>query len=109
MPATNYIKEDTILDAEVVNKAYKPSHPGLFEVVYAEGSFNSQLVASKDYSKGEIICDIKGTTPGPKRYTSVQVSRDLHIELNSDRRTKHNTAGKKNEKNGRSTQRIPLI
>ncbi|KAG0047168.1 hypothetical protein BGZ83_007740 [Gryganskiella cystojenkinii] len=80
----DYIKQDTIVNAEAVKKAYKPSHPGLFEVVYSEGSFNSQLVASKDYHQGEIICDIQGTTPGPKKYTTVQIARDLHIELNSD-------------------------
>ncbi|KAF9146639.1 hypothetical protein BGX30_011831 [Mortierella sp. GBA39] len=84
MPAT-YTKEGTITDAEAVKKAYKPTHPGLFEVVYAEGSFNSELVASKDYKKDEVIVVVEGTTPGPKKYTSVQVSRDLHIELNSDR------------------------
>ncbi|KAK5817010.1 hypothetical protein F5H01DRAFT_342214 [Linnemannia elongata] len=83
MPVT-YTKEDTITDAEAVKKAYKPTHPGLFEVVYAEGSFNSELVASKDYKKGDVIVIVEGTTPGPKKYTSVQVSRDLHIELNSD-------------------------
>ncbi|KAG0373853.1 hypothetical protein BGX24_011162 [Mortierella sp. AD032] len=83
MPAT-YTKEDTIKDAEAVKRAYKPTHPGLFEIVYAEGSFNSQLVASKDFNKDEVICVIEGTTPGPKKYTSVQVSKDLHIELNSD-------------------------
>lgn len=85
MPVT-YTKEDTITDAEAVKKAYKPTHPGLFEVVYAEGSFNSELVASKDYKKGDVIVIVEGTTPGPKKYTSVQVSRDLHIELNSDRK-----------------------
>jgi hypothetical protein len=85
MPTT-YVKEDTITDAEAVKKAYKPTHPGLFEVIYAEGSFNSQLVASKSFSKDEVICAIEGTTPGPKKYTTVQVSRDLHSELNSDRK-----------------------
>ncbi|KAG0203012.1 hypothetical protein BGX28_004566 [Mortierella sp. GBA30] len=83
MPST-YNKEDTIVDAAATKQAYKPTHPGLFEVVYAEGSFNSQLTASKDFKKGQIICEIKGTSPGPKKYTTVQVSRDLHIELNSD-------------------------
>ncbi|KAF9191073.1 hypothetical protein BGZ51_007782 [Haplosporangium sp. Z 767] len=83
--APTYTKEDTILDASATKLAYRPTHPGLFEVVYAEGSFNSQLVASKDFKKDEVICKIEGATPGPKKYTTVQVSRDLHIELNSDR------------------------
>ncbi|KAI9239429.1 hypothetical protein MVEG_00698 [Podila verticillata NRRL 6337] len=81
---TVYVKEDTIRDAEAARKTYKPTHPGLFEIVHAEGSFNSELVASKGFKKGEVICAIKGTIPGPKKYTSVQVSKDLHIELNSD-------------------------
>lgn len=85
---TVYVKEDTIHDAEAVKKAYKPTHPGLFEVVHAEGSFNSELVASKSFKKGEAICTIEGATPGPKKYTSVQVSKDLHIELNSDRKSR---------------------
>ncbi|KAF9921233.1 hypothetical protein FBU30_008778 [Linnemannia zychae] len=83
-PASTYIKEDTINDAAAVTKLYKPTHPGLFQVVYAEGSFNSQLVASRDYKKDEVIVAIEGTTPGPKKYTTVQVGRDQHIELNSD-------------------------
>ncbi|KAF9939174.1 hypothetical protein BGZ67_009836 [Mortierella alpina] len=83
MPS-EYTKEDTIADAAAAKASYKPTHPELFEVVHAEGSFNSQLVACRDYKKGQVICDIQGTTPGPKKYTTVQVSRDLHIELNSD-------------------------
>jgi hypothetical protein len=83
--ASNYSKQDTIADVAATKKAYTPSHPGLFEVVYAEGSFNSQLVATRDFGSGEVICKIEGTTPGPKKYTTVQVGRDLHIELNSDR------------------------
>ncbi|KAF9910624.1 hypothetical protein BX616_010820 [Lobosporangium transversale] len=83
MPST-YEKQDTIVDVAGTKEAYKPSHPGLFEVFYAEGSFNSQLVASQDFKQGQIICKIEGTEPGPKRYSSVQVSKDSHIELNSD-------------------------
>ncbi|KAF9428593.1 hypothetical protein BGZ94_001804 [Podila epigama] len=83
MPAA-YTKKDTIHDAEAMKKTYTPTHPGLFEVAYAEGSFNSELVASRDFRKGDIICNIEGTTVGPKKYTSVQVGKDLHMELNSD-------------------------
>ncbi|KAG0304157.1 hypothetical protein BGZ98_005860 [Dissophora globulifera] len=83
MPTT-YSKQDTITDAEATKKAYQPSHPKLFEVLYAEGSFNSQLVASTAFKKGDIICKIEGTTPGPKKYTTVQVAKDLHMELHSD-------------------------
>lgn len=85
MPVT-YTKVEKITDVAAVKEAYKPTHPGLFEVVYSEGDYNSKLVACKSYAKGEIICKVEGTTPGPKRYTSVQVAKDGHIELNSDRK-----------------------
>ncbi|KAF9959376.1 hypothetical protein BGZ65_000450 [Modicella reniformis] len=82
--ASSHIKQNIIIDAEIVKRSYNPSHPGLFEVVYAEGTFNSQLLSSKDFQKGDVICTIEGTTPGPKMYTTVQISKELHIELNSD-------------------------
>ncbi|KAG0020486.1 hypothetical protein BGZ81_009307 [Podila clonocystis] len=83
MPVT-YTKVEKITDVAAVKDAYKPTHPGLFEVVYSEGDYNSKLVACKSYAKGEVICKVEGITPGPKRYTSVQVAKDGHIELNSD-------------------------
>ncbi|KAF9406075.1 hypothetical protein BGZ94_003254, partial [Podila epigama] len=83
MPVT-YTKVEKVTDAAAVKASYKPTHPGLFEVMYAEGDYNSKLVASKPFAKGEIICKVEGITPGPKRYTSVQVGKDKHIELNSD-------------------------
>ncbi|KAF9382281.1 hypothetical protein CPB97_007245 [Podila verticillata] len=83
MPVT-YTKVEKITDVAAVKEAYKPTHPGLFEVVYSEGDYNSRLVACKSYAKGEVIAKVEGTTPGPKRYTSVQVAKEGHIELNSD-------------------------
>ncbi|KAG0292743.1 hypothetical protein BGZ98_002477 [Dissophora globulifera] len=83
MPVT-YTKPENVTDAAAVKSAYKPTHPGLFEVVYAEGEYNSRLVASRSYAKGELLCKIEGTTLGPKRYTTVQVGESEHIELNSD-------------------------
>lgn len=85
MPVT-YTKVEKITDVAAVKEAYKPTHPGLFEVVYSEGDYNSKLVACKSYAKGEVITKVEGTTPGPKRYTSVQVAKEGHIELNSDRK-----------------------
>ncbi|KAF9967683.1 hypothetical protein BGZ70_008661 [Mortierella alpina] len=83
MPVT-YTKVEKITDAAAVKEAYKPTHPGLFEVVYAEGDYNSKLVACKPYAKGEVLCKVEGITPGPKKYTSVQIGKTEHIELNSD-------------------------
>ncbi|KAF9899857.1 hypothetical protein EC991_008226 [Linnemannia zychae] len=62
MPTT-YIKGEKIRDAVVARSLYKPTHPDLFEVVYAEGNYNSKLIACRDFSESEIICDIKGATP----------------------------------------------
>lgn len=86
MPVT-YTKVEKITDAAAVKEAYKPTHPGLFEVVYAEGDYNSKLVACKSYAKGEVLCKVEGITPGPKKYTSVQIGKNEHIELNSDRKS----------------------
>ncbi|KAI8059992.1 uncharacterized protein B0P05DRAFT_574852 [Gilbertella persicaria] len=63
-----------------------PSHPGLFSVVHQgeSGSFSSRLIAERDFPKDSVIVDLKGLTPGPKQYSSVQISPTEHVELNSD-------------------------
>ncbi|CAO3611306.1 unnamed protein product [Cunninghamella blakesleeana] len=64
----------------------KPTHPGIFEVK-RQGTpeqFSSKLEIQLGFSKGSIVVDLKGLTPGPKRYSSVQVSKTQHVELNSD-------------------------
>ncbi|PHZ16343.1 SET domain-containing protein, partial [Rhizopus microsporus ATCC 52813] len=48
------------------------------------GEFSSKLVAERAFPKGSVIAELKGLTPGEKRYSSVQVSENEHIELNSD-------------------------
>ncbi|KAF7724073.1 hypothetical protein EC973_001406 [Apophysomyces ossiformis] len=71
---------------EVAAAQEKPSHPGLFRIV-RQGppeAFSSKLVAERDYEKGAAIVKLEGLTPGPKRYSSVQISENEHIELNSD-------------------------
>lgn len=65
-------------------QGYVPTHPGLFEVEFAPGSHNSRLVAKRTFGPDQVVAEIKGTTPGPKRWSSVQISPDSHIELNSD-------------------------
>ncbi|KAI7901216.1 uncharacterized protein BX663DRAFT_531986 [Cokeromyces recurvatus] len=64
-----------------------PSHPGLFKVVHQgnSDSFTSKLVAECEFKKDQVIVDLKGLiVPGPKRYSSVQISANEHVELNSD-------------------------
>jgi hypothetical protein len=64
----------------------QPSHPGLFKVIRQGDptSFTSKLVAERDFEKDSVIADLTGLTPGPKRYSSVQISAKEHVELNSD-------------------------
>ncbi|KAI8991009.1 hypothetical protein BDF20DRAFT_811117 [Mycotypha africana] len=64
----------------------KPTHPDDFRVV-CQGppeSFTSKLVAQRAFTKGAVIAHMEGLTPGDKRYSTVQISKDKHIELNSD-------------------------
>ncbi|KAI8636863.1 hypothetical protein BD408DRAFT_478376 [Parasitella parasitica] len=64
----------------------QPSHPGLFKVLRQGDatSFSNKLVAERDFRKGTTIADLACLTPGPKRYSSVQISATEHVELNSD-------------------------
>ncbi|KNE66063.1 hypothetical protein AMAG_10326 [Allomyces macrogynus ATCC 38327] len=64
--------------------AYKPTHPALFKVVFGKQDFSSKLVTTRAFAKGEVVAKIEGTTFAKKRYTTVQVGKDSHIELNSD-------------------------
>jgi hypothetical protein len=70
------------------------THPGLIKVDFRHGSFASRLLAAKvqfivlipvkfsqDYAAGEVIATFEGSAAGPKAYSSVQVSKDKHIEV----------------------------
>ncbi|RUS29700.1 hypothetical protein BC938DRAFT_480352 [Jimgerdemannia flammicorona] len=62
-----------------------PSHPGLLRVVSSEtGNFTSKAVSTRAFAQGGTITRLEGLTPGPKRYSTVQISRHEHVELNSD-------------------------
>lgn len=66
-------------------KTYKPTHPGLFEVQFKDGNYNSCLVALRDFAKGTTIATMSHASPSKAiRYSTVQVSEKDHIELNSD-------------------------
>ncbi|CEH13522.1 galactose-proton symport [Ceraceosorus bombacis] len=72
-------------DPTAFKKAYNPTHPGLLEVRFEDGDFQSRAVAMKNYKKGETIADMSAATPsGSVRYSTVQVTEKDHIELNSD-------------------------
>jgi len=65
--------------------SYTPTHPGLL-VQFVAGDYRSSMMTQRSWAKGEVIAWLKGLTPGPKRYTSVQCGKgpNDHIELNSD-------------------------
>lgn len=57
----------------------------LVQVVHGNGEYSSKLISLVDAQPGEILTGIEGSAPTSQRaYTSVQVSEDADIELNSD-------------------------
>ncbi|CAO3684302.1 unnamed protein product [Umbelopsis ramanniana] len=66
--------------------AYKPTHPEQFLVKWIGDpeNYNSKLLTARSYKKGDVIASLEGLTAGPKAYSSVQISEDEHVELNSD-------------------------
>lgn len=62
----------------------KPDLPRLMRVEHREGSFASRSVSLVDLPAGAIFARISNPTPATVAYSSVQASRDLHIELNCD-------------------------
>ncbi|KAG2171683.1 hypothetical protein INT43_008063, partial [Umbelopsis isabellina] len=62
------------------------THPDSFRVEWIGDpkNFSSRLVTAKAYKTGDVLAALEGLTPGPKAYSSVQISEDEHVELNSD-------------------------
>ncbi|RDW79086.1 uncharacterized protein DSM5745_05938 [Aspergillus mulundensis] len=63
---------------------HPPTHPGLIHVHRSDQAFGSFAISSVSLPAGTLFTKITGATPSEKAYTSVQVSADSHIELNSD-------------------------
>jgi hypothetical protein len=62
-----------------------PTHPGLIQVHRSSKPFGSGAFALVDLPAGAVFTRITGATTVPaQRYTTVQISRAEHIELNSD-------------------------
>ena len=62
-----------------------PPLSDLAQVVHGNGDFSSKLISLVDRNPGEVLAKIEGTISASQRaYTSVQVSEDADIELNSD-------------------------
>ncbi|KAL4981556.1 hypothetical protein BDW68DRAFT_183372 [Aspergillus falconensis] len=62
----------------------QPTHPGLLHVHRSPLVFGSSAISEISLPAGALFTKITAATPSSKAYTSVQVSRDAHIELNSD-------------------------
>ena len=72
-------------DGDLASKSYKPTHPSLFTVKFAPGSYNSCLVAVQDFPKGSVITKMDSAKECEEiRYSTVQVGEKRHIELNSE-------------------------
>ena len=57
----------------------------LIKVVHGNGDFSSKLVSLVDREPGATLTKIEGSVPTSERaYSSVQISEDADIELNSD-------------------------
>jgi len=62
----------------------KPDLNRLLRVEHLEGDFAARSISLVDLPAGAIFARITTATPATCAYSSVQASRDLHIELNSD-------------------------
>ena len=62
----------------------QPDLSRLLHVEHNPGSFASRSVSLLDLPAGAVFARINNPTPATCAYSSVQASRDLHIELNCD-------------------------
>ncbi|KAF1828032.1 hypothetical protein BDW02DRAFT_314873 [Decorospora gaudefroyi] len=62
----------------------KPDLTHLLRVEHNPGSYTSRSVSLVNLPAGAIFARITSPTPATVAYSSVQASRDLHIELNCD-------------------------
>ncbi|KAL4976892.1 hypothetical protein BDW66DRAFT_150650 [Aspergillus desertorum] len=62
----------------------QPTLPGLVRVQRSALAFGSSAISEVSLPAGALFTKITTATPSTKAYSSVQVSRDGHIELNSD-------------------------
>jgi hypothetical protein len=86
------VKVEKLVEAKPVdqsgksmNLSTKEYYDGLVQVVFGDkNKFESKLVTKKGYKKGDVVCEIRGyDIVDEVRYTTVQVGKNKHIELNS--------------------------
>lgn len=73
-------------DGLAASKSHVPTHPSLIEVEFANGSYNSRLISLVNLKKNEVLTIFAPhvTSASAPSYSTVQVAREAHIELNSD-------------------------
>lgn len=72
-------------DPSLASQSYKPTHPDRFTVKFQPGSYNSCLVTERAFAKDETLAMMdRAAYSDVKRYSTVQVGQDAHIELNSE-------------------------
>lgn len=72
-------------DPTLASASYKPTHPDRFLVQFQPGSYNSSLVTQRSFAQGETLAMMdRAEYSSEKRYSTVQVSKTQHIELNSE-------------------------
>ncbi|PWN19055.1 hypothetical protein BCV69DRAFT_284656 [Microstroma glucosiphilum] len=72
-------------DPTILSTSYIPTHPHLFLVHFSPGDYNSSLVTQRPFARGETLAYMDSAERAPlKRYSTVQVGEESHIELNSD-------------------------
>ncbi|KAI9105469.1 hypothetical protein DFS34DRAFT_599497 [Phlyctochytrium arcticum] len=72
---------------QTANMSVNIKYPNDVKIVHSDkegGSFTSKLVVLKTKSAGDVIAPMEGITEAVKRWSSVQISADTHIELNSE-------------------------
>jgi hypothetical protein len=81
------MQQEEPLDLPPAALSYNPSHPDLFKVKFAPGSYASSLFAIKAFKRDEILCFLDHATLAPTRiWSTVQWGprQEDNIELNSD-------------------------
>ncbi|KAF2117299.1 hypothetical protein BDV96DRAFT_611741 [Lophiotrema nucula] len=70
--------------SDIVPAWVKPDLTRLLRVEHVPGDYASRSVSLVDLPAGAVFARISNPTPATCAYSSVQASRDLHIELNCD-------------------------
>jgi hypothetical protein len=83
-PASNGTSAPAKSSSSQIPAWVQPDLPRLLRVEKNPGAFTSRSVSLVSLPPGAVFARISNPTPATVAYSSVQASRDLHIELNCD-------------------------